>query len=134
MTIAVSVSDSSVVHAVPARAHPTGVTSAESIAANVPSTEPPTEMPSATTTEATAMTATPTTTSSHAHRHQQAARCILCIVGKARLRERCRGRKSKRKSADDTKREATALHDCTSIVAIVHGKGGATSRWKEERK
>jgi hypothetical protein len=110
-------------HAAPVTAHPTDVTTAESEGANVTSAETATDMASAeaTTTEAaTAMTATATTAMTAAapttfHQHQQTAPCIqIGVIGIARLREGCRGRKSKRKSADDTKREDAAFHDCTS--------------------
>ena len=101
----------------------TDLTSPESEGANVTSAETATDMASAeaTTTEAaTAMTATATTAMTAAapttfRQHQQTAPCIqIGVIGIARLREGCRGRKSKRKSADDTKREDAAFHDCTS--------------------
>src|SRR5262249_36390498 len=101
----------------------TDVTSREAEGANVTSAETATDM--ATTTEAaahatamasaeaaTTMTAAAPTT---AHQHQQTAPCTqIGVTGIDRLRERCRGRKSKRKSTDDTKREDAAFHDCTS--------------------
>jgi hypothetical protein len=49
------------------------------------------------------------------HQHQQAAPCIqIGVIGIARLREGCRGRKSKRKSVGDAKRDDAPFHDCTS--------------------
>jgi hypothetical protein len=105
---------------VDATAHPADVTSAVPVTAT--STEATTEIASSkttTTAEATSMTAT-APTSSHTHRHQQTGSCVLGVADKASLRERCRSRESERKSAD-TKRDDAALHDCTSIVAIVHG-------------
>jgi hypothetical protein len=107
----------------------TDVTSLESEGANVTSAGTATDMASAeaTTTEATtteaAAHATATTAAAPAaatamtasHQHQQTAACIqIGVTGIARLREGCRGRKSNRKSTDDTKREDAAFHDCTS--------------------
>jgi hypothetical protein len=103
-------------HAAPiAITHATDVTATETEAAHVTSAE-------AATSEATAMTtaeaATPMTAAapatSTAHEHQQTAPCVqVGVIGVARLRKRCRGRKSKRKSADDTKRNDAVFHDCT---------------------
>jgi len=106
----------------------TDVTSLESEGANVTSAGTATDMASAeaTTTEAAAhattttaaaptTTAAPTTAMTASHQHQQTAACIqIGVTGIARLREGCRGRKSNRKSTDDTKREDAAFHDCTS--------------------
>ena len=79
------------------------------------------------TTTAAAPTTAPTTAMTTFHQHQQAAACIhIGVTGIARLRERCRGRKSNRKSADDTKREDAAFHDCTSRGHL-HDKFIATS-------
>ena len=101
----------------------TDVTSPKPGGANVTSADTATDRASAeaTTTEAaahttaeaaTAMTATAMTA---AHEHQQTALCTqIGVIGIDRLREGCRGRKSNRKSADDTKREDAAFHDCTS--------------------
>ena len=91
-----------------APAYAIDVTSAESEAADVTSAKAATDMASAeaAATE-TAMTtpATPT-----AHQYEQTATCSqIGVVGIARLRERCRGRKCKRKSADDTKRDDAAF-------------------------
>jgi hypothetical protein len=92
----------------------TDMASAE--AADVTSAEAATDMASAegAATE-TAMTAPATTASTPtAHQYQLTATCRqIGVVGIARLRERCRGRNCKRKSADDTKRKA-AFHDCTT--------------------
>jgi hypothetical protein len=78
----------------------------------------------ATAMTATAMTATAMTA---AHQHQQTALCAqIGVIGIDRLCEGCRGRKSKRKSADDTKREDAAFHDCTSRGHL-HDKIIATS-------
>ena len=80
------------------------------------SAEAATDMASAEAAAAeTAMTAPATTASTPtAHQYQLTATCSqIGVVGIARLRERCRGRKRKRKSADDTKRN-TAFHDCTT--------------------
>jgi len=107
-------------HASPLTAHPTDVTSPESEGANVSSAETATDMASAEATTAEAATTEAATTMTAAapttfHQHQQTAPCIqIGVIGIARLREGCRGRKSKRKSADDTKREDAAFHDCTS--------------------
>jgi hypothetical protein len=110
-------------HAADHLAPVTDVTSPESEGANVTSAETATAMASAeaTTTEAaahataeaaTAMTAAAPTT---AHQHQQTAPCTqIGVTGIDHCREGCRGRKSKRKSADDTKREDAGFHDCTS--------------------
>jgi hypothetical protein len=108
-------------HAAPVTAHHVtspesggaNVTSPESEGANVTSAEATTTTTDTTTTEgATAITAAAMTTFDQ---HQQTAPCIqIGVIGIARLRERCRGRKSKPKSADDTKREDAAFHDCTS--------------------
>ena len=103
-------------HAASVTAHPTDVTSPESEGANVTSAETATDMASAESTTtgaaATAMTAAAPTTF---RQHQQTAPCIqIGVIGIARLREGCRGRKSKRKRADNTKREDAAFHDCTS--------------------
>src|SRR5262249_23503467 len=58
--------------------------------------------------------ATPTAMTA-AHQHQQTTLCAqIGVTGIDRLCEGCRGRKSKRKCADDTKREDAAFHDCTS--------------------
>ena len=91
-----------------APAYTADVTSAESEAADVTSAKAAIDMTSAeaVATE-TAMTtpATPT-----AHQYEQTATCSqIGVVGIARLRERCRGRKCKRKSADDTKRDDAAF-------------------------
>jgi hypothetical protein len=109
----------------------TDVTSLESEGANVTSAGTATDMASAeaTTTEATTTeaaahatattaaaptTAAPTTAMTASHQHQQTAACIqIGVTGIDRLREGC-GRKSNRKSADDTKSEDAAFHDCTS--------------------
>ena len=94
-----------VAHAAPVTAH--HVTSPGPEGANVTSAEATT-----TTEAATAMTAPAMTTF---HQHQRTAPCIqIGVIGIARLREGCRDRKSKGKSADDTKREDAAFHDCTS--------------------
>ena len=97
----------------------TDVTFPESEGANVTSAETATDVASAeaTATEAsahaTAMTAAALTT---AHQQQQSApRTQIRVVGIDRLREGCRRRKSKRKSADDTKREDAAFHDASWI-------------------
>jgi len=113
------------------------VTSLESGGGNVTSAEAATDMASAeaTTTEAAAhataesaamtaaaaSTATSTTAMTAAHQYQQTApRIQIGVTGIARLREGCRGRKSNRKSADDTKRECAAFHDCTSRGHLHH--------------
>jgi len=104
------------------------------VGANVTSAETATDMASAdaTSTEAAAhatatTAAAPTTAMTTFHQHQQTAPCIqIGVIGIARLREGCRGRKSKRKSADDTKREDVAFHDCTSRT-LLHDKFIATS-------
>src|SRR6516225_1468268 len=102
-------------HASPLTAHPTDVTSPESEGANVSSAETATDMASAEATTAEAATTMTAAAPTTFHRHQQTAPCIqIGVIGIARLREGCRGRKSKRKSADDTKREDAAFHDCTS--------------------
>jgi hypothetical protein len=97
-------------HATPVTAHPTDVTSAVSEATAMTAAE----TTAMTAAEATAMTAAaPATSTSRAY--QQTARCIkVGAVGMAHLSERCRGRKSKRKSADDTKRDDAAIHDYTT--------------------
>jgi hypothetical protein len=108
-----------VAHAAPVTAHhvtspePEGanVTSAEATTTEATTTEA-TTTEAATTEAATAMTAAAMTTF---HQHQRTAPCIqIGVIGIARLREGCRDRESKRKSADDTKREDAAFHDCTS--------------------
>jgi len=109
------------------------VTSLESGGGNVTSAEAATDMASAeaTTTEAAAhataesaatmTTAASTTAMTAAHQYQQTApRIQIGVTGIARLREGCRGRKSNRKSADDTKRECAAFHDCTSRGHLHH--------------
>ena len=100
----------------------TDVTSPKPGGANVTSADTATDRASAeaTTTEAaahataeaaTALTATPMTA---AHQHQQTTLCAQTgVTGIDRLCEGCRGTKSKRKGADDTKREDAAFHDCT---------------------
>jgi hypothetical protein len=99
-------------------AHATDVTPTEPEAAAVTSAEAATS--EATTTEATTMTAAEATTmtaaaptASTSSANQQTAPCIkVGAVGIARrLSKRCRGRKSERKSADDTKRHDAAFHD-----------------------
>jgi hypothetical protein len=103
-------------HAAPI-AHATDVTPTETEAAAVTSAEAATT--EATPTEATAMTAatatTAATSTSTAHQHQQTVLCIqIGVVGIARLSERCRGSKSKRKSGADTKRDDAAIHEYTT--------------------
>jgi len=93
------------------------VTSAETAAAEATTTEAAAH---ATAEAATAMTAAAMTA---AHQHQQTALCIqIGVTGIDRLREGCRGRKSNRKSADDTTREDAAFHDCTSRGGHLHDK------------
>ena len=102
----------------------TDVTSAVSEGANVTSAETATDMASAeaTTTEAathsthSTMTAAGAATAmTAAHQHQQTALCSqIGVTDIHRPHEGCRGRKSKRKCADDSKREDAAFHDCTS--------------------
>jgi hypothetical protein len=108
-------------HAAPI-SHAADMTSSETEATRVTSAE--STMTEAATTEATAMTtpaaeaATPMTTAAPTtsmHQRQQTAPYIrIGINGIDRLRERCRGRKSKRKSTDDTKRDDAVFHDCTT--------------------
>jgi hypothetical protein len=107
-------------HAAPI-AHATDVTPTETEAAGVTSAEAATT--EATPTEATAMTAATATTAaaststSTVHQHQQTVLCIqIGVVGIARLSERCRGSKSKRKSAADTKRDDAAFHDAPLLA------------------
>jgi hypothetical protein len=109
-------------HAAP-MAHATDVTPTETEATTTEAT--PTKaaaMTEATPTKAAAMTAATTamtaaTTAAATpgtHQHQQTVLCIqIGVVGIARLSERCRGSKGKRKSAADTKRDDAAFHDCT---------------------
>ena len=109
----------------------TDVTSLESEGANVTSAVTATDMASAgaTTTEAAAhaTAVTAATAMTAAHEHQQTAPCTqIGVTGIDRLREGCRGRKSNRKSADDTTREDAAFHDCTSRGHL-HDKIIATS-------
>ena len=79
-------------HAAPVTAHPSVVTCAETEAADV----------------TTAETATPITSTPTAHQHQQTARYFqIGVIGIARLRERCRGRKSTR--SGPTKSNVTML-------------------------
>jgi hypothetical protein len=93
-------------------AHPADLTSPESEGADVTSAETATDMASA---EAAAHAAAMAAASTTADQHQQTAPCIqIGVIGMAHLREGCRGRKSKRKSADDAKRDDAAFHDCTS--------------------
>jgi hypothetical protein len=117
--------------AAPVTAHATDVTSAEATdvasaeaASDVASAEAATNVASAEATDvasaeaadvAAAVTSAEAATSTHAHQHQQTAPCIqIGFVGIARLCERCRGRKSQRKSAGETKRDDVASHDCTT--------------------
>jgi hypothetical protein len=89
-------------------AHPTDVTSADSDAVNVTAAETATteatgHAAAMTAAEAALTTYTPTT-----HQHQQTAPCIhIGAIGIARLRERCRGRKSTR--SGPTKSNVTML-------------------------
>ena len=99
---------------------------AESEAADVTSAKAATDMASAeaAATE-TAMTAPATTASTPAaHQYQLTATCSqIGVVGIARLRERCRGRKCKRKSADDTKRDDAAFKREYAAFHDLHHSG-----------
>jgi hypothetical protein len=104
-------------HAARVTTHATDVTSCKSKGANMGSTEAATAMTSAKSATASAEAATAMTTTAPAttHQHQKAAPCIqIGVIGKARLREGCRGRMSKRKSADNPKGDDATFHDCTS--------------------
>jgi hypothetical protein len=105
-------------HAAPI-AHATDVTPTETEAAAVTSAEAATT--EATPTEATSMTAATATTTaastSTVHQHQQTVLCIqIGVVGIPRLGERCRGSKSKRKSAADKKSGDAAFHDAPLLA------------------
>jgi hypothetical protein len=112
-------------HAARVTTHATDVTSCKSKGANMSSAEAATAMTSAKTASAKtasaeaasaeAATAMTTTAPATTHQHQKTAPCIqIGVIGKARLREGCRGRMSKRKSADNPKGDDATFHDCTS--------------------
>jgi len=90
-------------------------TATDMASAEATTTEAAAHATSTTAAAPTTTAAAPTTAMTASHQHQQTAACIqIGVTGIARLREGCRGRKSNRKSTDDTKREDAAFHDCTS--------------------
>jgi hypothetical protein len=89
-------------HAAPI-AHAADVTSAES-KTTVASAEAATHTPTM-----TAAASTP-----HTDRYKQTAPRIIGVLGIARILERCRGSKSKRKNSDNPKRDDVAIHDYTT--------------------